>query len=92
MATMLHDPTAETVPAVRPRQEPLNDLSDKVVALQGIGKSRSNEFLGYIEARLNARGIETIRTSKATNARTAPPEIIQKIATEAHAVVQALAD
>jgi hypothetical protein len=62
------------------------------VALQGIGKERTEEFLDYIETRLQARGIKTIRTSKPTNARTASPDILQRIATEAHAVVQALAD
>lgn len=90
--TVLHDPTSETTPTVRPRRSPPRDLTGKVVALQGIGKARSGEFLDYVEQRLNARRIETIRTSKPTNARTASPDILQHIATEAHAVVQALAD
>jgi hypothetical protein len=91
-AVRLCDPTAETEPAVRPRRAPPASLAGKVVALQGIGKARTEEFLDYVEVRLNARGIDTIRSSKPTNARTASPDILQRIATEAHAVVQALAD
>ncbi|MDH3734573.1 MAG: hypothetical protein OEU54_13675 [Gemmatimonadota bacterium] len=91
-AAVLHDPTSETTSEIRPRRTPPADLAGKVVALQGIGKARSSEFLDHIEDRLNRRGIETIRTEKATNARTAPIDILQRIATEAHAVVQALAD
>lgn len=90
--SVLHDPTSETAPMVRPRRDPPEDLTGKVVALQGIGKDRSNEFLDHVERRLNARGIQTLRTEKATNARTAPADVLQRIATEAHAVVQALAD
>lgn len=90
--TTLHDPTGETTPAVRPRRPPPDELDGRVVALQGIGKARTEEFLDHVERRLNARGIETIRSNKPTNARTASPEILRHIATEAHAVVQALAD
>ena len=82
----------QNAPEMRPRHRPPDDLTGKVVALQGIGKARSEEFLDHVEKRLNDRGIATIRTAKSTNARMAPTDILQRIATEAHAVVQALAD
>lgn len=91
-ATVLHDPTSELAPEMRPRRTPPPSLEGRVVALQGIGKLRSDEFLDQVKIRLEARGIETIRTDKPTNARRAPTELLQRIATEADVVVQALAD
>ncbi len=91
-ATILHDPTSERAPEIRPRRTPPASLEGRVVALQGIGKLRSDEFLDHVKTRLDALGIETIRTDKPTNARRAPVELLQRIATEAHVVVQALAD
>ncbi len=90
--TILHDPTAELTPTMRPRRTPPATLEGRVVALQGIGKRRSDEFLDHVATRLNARGVETIRFDKSTNARRAPTELLQKIASEADVVVQALAD
>ncbi len=90
--TILHDPTSELAPEMRPRRAPPPSLEGRVVALQGIGKLRSDEFLDHVKARLDACGIETIRTDKPTNARRAPAELLQRIATEADLVVQALAD
>lgn len=91
-ATVLHDPTSELAPEMRPRRTPPPSLEGRVVALQGIGKLRSDEFLDHVKTRLEARGIATIRTDKPTNARRAPAELLQRIATEADVVVQALAD
>lgn len=91
-ATVLHDPTSERAPEMRPRRAPPASLEGRVVALQGIGKLRSDEFLDHVKTRLDARGIRTIRTDKPTNARRAPTELLQRIATEADVVVQALAD
>ncbi len=90
--TVLHDPTAETSPVTRPRRPPPDSLEGKVVALLDIGKTRSDEFLDHVEALLGARGIATLRAAKATNAKPAPVEVLQRIATEAHVVVEALAD
>ena len=90
--TLQHAPTSELAPEMRPRRAPPPSLEGRVVALQGIGKLRSDEFLDHVKTRLEARGIETIRTDKPTNARRAPPELLQRIATEADVVVQALAD
>ena len=91
-ATVLHDPTSELAPEMRPRRAPPESLEGRVVALQGIGKLRSDEFLDHVKTRLGALGIATIRTDKPTNARRAPAELLQRIATEADVVVQALAD
>ncbi len=91
-ATVLHDPTSELVSQMRPRLTPPPSLEGRVVALQGIGKLRSDEFLDHVKTRLDVLGIETIRTDKPTNARRAPVELLQRIATEAHIVVQGLAD
>ena len=91
-AAVLHDPTSELAPEMRPRRTPPPSLEGRVVALQGIGKLRSDEFLDHVKTRLDALGIETIRTDKPTNARRAPVELLQRIATEADVVVQALAD
>lgn len=91
-ATVLHDPTSELAPEMRPRRAPPPSLEGRVVALQGIGKLRSDEFLDHVKARLDALGVATIRTDKPTNARRAPTELLQRIAAEADVVVQALAD
>ena len=90
--TVLHDPPSELAPEIRPRRTPPPSLEGRVVALQGIGKRRSDEFLDHVKRRLDARGIATIRTDKPTNARRAPTELLQRIAAEADVVVQALAD
>lgn len=90
--TILHDPTSERSSTIRPRRPPPDTLEGRVVALQGIGKRRSDEFLDHVATRLNARGVRTIRTDKSTNARRAPTDLLQGIAAEADVVVQALAD
>ena len=91
-ATLLHDPTSELAPEMRPRRPPPPSLEGRVVALQGIGKLRSDEFLDHVKTRLEALGIATIRTDKPTNARRAPTGLLRRIAAEADVVVQALAD
>lgn len=90
--TVLHDPTSEASPELRPRLDPPASLEGRVVALQGIGKLRSDEFLDHVATRLEARGIKTLRTDKPTNARPAETDLLQRIAAEADVVVQALAD
>ena len=90
--TVLHDPTSETASSTRPRRSPPESLEGKVVALLDIGKTRSDEFLDHLEARLGERGIATLRAAKATNAKPATVDVLQRIATEADVVVEALAD
>ena len=88
----LHDPTSETAPATRPRCTPPASLDGRTVALFDIGKSRADEFLDCLEARLRARGIATARFAKPTNAKPATNAILDDIAGGADVVVEALAD
>jgi len=90
--TVLHDPTSELAPVMRPRLSPPSSLEGKTVALLDLGKIRSDEFLDYVEVRLKDRGLNVLRTAKPTNAKPAPLEVIQEIAERAHVVAEALAD
>ncbi len=88
----LRDPTAETSAIKRPRVKPLASLDGRTVALFDIGKTRSDEFLDQVEKRFAEQGFRTRRYAKPTNAKVAPVEVIQKVATEADAVLIALSD
>jgi hypothetical protein len=88
----LRDPTAETTALKRPRVAPLPSLEGRTVALFDIGKARSNEFLDRIEQRLAERGLSVRRFAKPTNAKVAPPDVLQRVASEADAVLIALSD
>ncbi len=88
----LRDPTAETSAIRRPRVTPPRSLEGLTIALFDIGKARSNEFLDQVEKRLGERGLKTRRYAKPTNAKVAPVEVMQKVATEANAVLIALSD
>ena len=90
--TMLRDPTAEAASTMRPRRAPLDTLEGKTVALMDIGKMRGDEFIDRLESLCRERGIATRRYKKPTNTRTAPLELLQKIAEECDAVVIALSD
>ena len=88
----LRDPTAETTAIRRPRVTPPRSLEGLTIALFDIGKARSSEFLDQVEKRLVERGLKTRRYAKPTNAKVAPVEVMQKVATEANAVLIALSD
>jgi len=88
----LHDPTSEVAPERRPRLTPPSSLDQKTVALLDIGKIRSDEFLDSVADRLAARGIETLRVAKPTNAKPAPQHVLDQIVDDADVVVVALAD
>jgi hypothetical protein len=90
--TWLRDPTAETTAIKRARVEPPRSLDGLTIALFDIGKTRTNEFLDQLEKKFAERGLKTRRYAKPTNAKVAPVELIQKVATEANAVVIALSD
>ncbi len=92
MTIILHDPTAELSPTMRPRRKPPTSLDGKIVALFDIGKPRSNEFLDGLDAQMSERGVSTMRFAKPTNTRTAPIETLQAVAAEADVVVIALSD
>ena len=89
---LLRDPTAETAPLRRARREPPPSLAGVTVALIDIGKTRSDEFLDRIDMQLRERGLTTRRYKKPTNTKTAPLELLQKIAAEAAVVVIGLSD
>lgn len=88
----LRDPTAETSAIKRPRVAPPASLEGLTIGLFEIGKTRSDEFLDRVEQRLNERGLKTRRYAKPTNAKVAPVEVMQKVATEADAVIIGLSD
>ena len=92
MANWMRDPTAETSPVKRPRRAPPKSLEGLTVGLFSIGKARTDEFLDQVEKRFNERGLKTRRFGKPTNAKVATPEIVQKVVTEADAVLIALSD
>ena len=90
--TWLRDPTAETSAIKRPRVKPPASLEGLTIGLFDIGKTRSNEFLDQVEKRLGERGFKTKRYAKPTNAKVAPVEVMQKVVSEADAVLIALSD
>ena len=92
MTMVLRDPTSETSSSFRSRKEPPESLDGKTVALLDIGKMRGDEFVDRLEQLFDERGIAIRRYKKPTNTRTAPPEIIQDIVSEADVVVIALSD
>jgi len=92
-ATMkMRDPTAEAASTLRPRRAPPQSLQGLTVALMDIGKMRGEEFIDRLEVLFRERGIATRRYKKPTNTRTAPLELLQKIAAECQVVAIALSD
>jgi hypothetical protein len=90
--TWLRDPTAEIAAVVRKRRAPPASLAGRTIALFDIGKARSDEFLDRVAQRLHERGLKTQRYAKPTNAKVAPVEVIQRVATEADLVLIGLSD
>ncbi len=88
----LRDPTAETAPLKRPRAKPPRSLEGLTIGLFDIGKTRSDEFLNQVEARLAERKLKVKRYAKPTNAKVAPAEVIEKVVAEADVVLIALSD
>ena len=88
----LYDPTGETKPLLRPRCTPPDSLEGKTIALLDIGKTRSDEFLDYVEVQLTQRGFTTQRYAKPTNTKLAQASLIAEIAEQADVVIEALAD
>lgn len=88
----LRDPTAETTALKRERTKPPKSLEGLTVALFDIGKTRSDEFLDRVEARFSERKLKVKRYAKPTNAKVAPPEVVNKVVEEADVVLIALSD
>lgn len=91
-ALPMRDPTAEAASELRPRRAPPASLEGLTVGLLDIGKMRGDEFIDRLEALFRAQGIATRRYRKPTNTRTAPLEMLQKIAAECQVVAIALSD
>jgi hypothetical protein len=88
----LRDPTAETTALRRERTKPPKSLEGLTIGLFDIGKTRSDEFLDRVEARLTERKLKVKRYAKPTNAKVAPAEVVNKVAAEADVVLIALSD
>lgn len=92
MTNWMRDPTSETAAVKRARRAPPPSLEGLTVGLFDIGKTRTDEFLDQVEARLKERSIKTIRCGKPTNAKVATPENLGKIAAEVDVVLIGLSD
>lgn len=90
--TILLDPTSERAAKARARLAPLPSLEGKTIALLDINKARGDVFLDRIEEKLREHGCTVKRYNKPTFTRVAPVDLKQQIATECHAVIEALAD
>jgi hypothetical protein len=88
----LLDPTAETSPAKRERLAPPASLEGLTIGVLDIGKARGNVFCDEIAKLLSEQGFAVKQYAKPTNARTAPVDLAQTIATECDVVVEALSD
>lgn len=88
----MRDPTSETAPLKRARTKPPPTLQGLTIGLLDIGKTRTDEFLDQVEARLVERKLKVKRYAKPTNAKVAPTDVIQRIVAEADVVLIALSD
>ncbi len=86
------DPTAETSPIEREGKRPPASLAGLTVGIIDIGKARGDVFCERLGQRMQERGLVVKRYAKPTNARVAPVELAQRIATECDVVVEALSD
>lgn len=91
-AFTMRDPTAEAASDQRERLTPPPSLDGLTIGLLDIGKTRSDEFLESVGKLLSDRGLKVRHYAKPTNAKPAPIEVVQSIATECDVVVEALAD
>lgn len=92
MTLTVLDPTDETRPQVRERVARPESLAGLTVALLDISKPRGNVFLDQLQNRLEGLDASVIRYSKPTFSKPAPPDLRHEIATQCHAVIEALAD
>lgn len=90
--TILLDPTAERVSAMRALLARPASLHDLTVGILDISKARGNVFLDRIDEQLAARGITVKRYRKPTFTRVAPTALKQQIAAECNVIIEGLAD
>tara|TARA_B100000676_G_C18088029_1_gene856823 strand:- start:5281 stop:5562 length:282 start_codon:yes stop_codon:yes gene_type:complete len=89
---LLRDPTAESSPVSRVRLTPGAPLASARVGLFSINKERSGEFMDYLQARLDARGLDTRRFAKATHTKIAAEQVIADMVADCDIVIAGLAD
>jgi hypothetical protein len=92
MREILRDPTGETSSVKRARRTPPKSLEGLTVGLFSIGKSKTPEFLDQVQKRLTERGLKTKRFGKPTNAKTCPPDEMQRVVNGCDVVLIGLAD
>ena len=68
------------------------DKLETLVGLFGIGKNRTDEFLDRVQQRFEERGLQVQRFAKPTNARTAPPEVMEQVVKGCDVVLVGLSD
>jgi hypothetical protein len=92
MGVTVLDPTAELVVSRRERNARLETLEGMTIGLLDISKPRGNVFLDRIQELLERDGVRVLRFVKPTFAKPAPVDLRHEIATQCHAVIEALAD
>ena len=92
MSRTVLDPTAELDVVRRERNARLDTLEGKTVGLLDISKPRGNIFMDRLHELLERDGVRVLRFTKPTFARPAPVDLRHEIATQCHAVIEALAD
>jgi hypothetical protein len=90
--TIVMDPTSEHRPASWQANDRLTSIEGKTIGLLDISKARGDIFLDRLSALLEAKGAVVKRYRKPTFAKPAPVDLRHQIATECHAVIEALAD
>jgi len=89
---ILLDPTAETLPIIRPRLERPHAIAGRTIALLDIAKMRGDEFLDRLEELLAARGHKVKRYRKKHFTHLATIELKQQIRAECDLAIEGLAD
>lgn len=89
---ILLDPTSEAAPAWRERAARPASLVGLTVGLVDISKPRGDVFLDRVESRLIDLGARVRRYTKPTFTKPAPASLLQQVAVECGAVIEALAD
>ena len=88
----LLDPTNESEPTHRPRNERPDSLHQVTIGLLDINKMRGDLFLDELERQLVSQQMTVKRYAKPTYAHPAPVPLQQQIATEVDVLIEALAD
>ncbi len=90
--TIVLDPTGERHAIERARTPRPASLAGLTIGLLDISKARGDVFLDHLATRLIERGHTVERYRKPTFTKVAPVDLRQRIATQCHVVIEALAD